>query len=121
MRIDEGDVGQSVCDSGGRARSGAGDRPSSVVWALVRAAGRRPSELGNLWVAGSWTCPISLPTGVSRRSEGRDTAQLRLRENIIFIYVEATTSRVGAAISRHPVDSDLTSSGRTAAPALSAK
>lgn len=74
----------------------------------------------NGWRQINSTTAASVGT-IQMYEKGRDTAQLRLRENIIFTYVEVTTSRVGPAISRNPVDSDLTSSGRTAAPALSVK
>ena len=64
------------------------------------------------------------PAGTIQMYEkGRDTVQLRLWENIIFTYVEVTTSRLGPVILRNPADSDRTSSvpTATAAPSVSIK
>jgi len=53
--------------------------------------------------------------------KGRDTVQLRLRENVIFTYVEVTTSRIGQAVPRSAGDSEPMSNVPTAAPAASVK
>jgi hypothetical protein len=59
------------------------------------------------------------PVGTIQMYEkGRDTVQLRLWENMMFTYVEVTTSRLGPTVSRGPADADVTPAATpaTAAP-----
>jgi hypothetical protein len=87
---------------------------------LVRAM-RNTLEANGWRQVNSTTAP---PVGTIQMYEkGRDTVQLRLWENVLFTYVEVTTSRLGPAISGNPANSDLTSSvpTATAAPPVSIK
>jgi hypothetical protein len=81
----------------------------------------------NLLEASGWrqvNSTTAAPGGtVQMYEKGRDAVQLRLWENIIFTYVEVTTSRLGPATTSMPAGSDLTSSvpTATAAPVVSIK
>src|SRR5262245_20414062 len=64
------------------------------------------------------------PVGTIQMYEkARDTVQLRLWENVIFTYVEVTTSRLASAVSRSQAEpvAPSTTTPPTAEPAMSTK